>query len=79
MLRREKLQRTIESTSKSLFASKAVMADFYIKNKSRFKQSIAFRPATEALSEVDYKRYVEREYIPACDPYQSLKEVVTLC
>ena len=79
MLRREKLQRTIESTGKSLFASEAVMADSYIKNKSRFKQSIAFRPATEAFSKVGYKEYLEREYIPVYDPYQSLKEVVTLC
>jgi hydroxypyruvate isomerase len=43
------------------------------------KQEINYRPIMEALVEVGYKGYVGQEFIPTRNPYQGLREAVTLC
>jgi hydroxypyruvate isomerase len=43
------------------------------------KQEISYRPIMEALVEVGYQGYVGQEFIPTRDPFQGLREAVTLC
>jgi hydroxypyruvate isomerase len=43
------------------------------------KQEINFPPIMEALLEIGYPGYVGVEFIPTRDPYQGLREAVTLC
>ena len=43
------------------------------------KQEISYRPIMEALVEIGYQGYVGQEFIPTRDPYQGLREAVTLC
>jgi hydroxypyruvate isomerase len=43
------------------------------------KQEINYRPIMQALVDVGYQGYVGQEFIPTRDPYQGLKEAVTVC
>lgn len=43
------------------------------------RQEINYRPIMQALVEVGYKGYVGQEFIPTRDPFQGLREAVTLC
>jgi hydroxypyruvate isomerase len=43
------------------------------------KQEINFPPIMEALLEIGYTGYVGVEFIPTRDPYEGLREAVTLC
>jgi len=43
------------------------------------KQELNFPPILQALLDVGYKGYVGQEFIPTRDPYQGLREAVTLC
>jgi hydroxypyruvate isomerase len=43
------------------------------------KQEINFPPIMRALLDVGYPGYVGQEFIPTRDPYQGLREAVSLC
>ncbi len=43
------------------------------------RQEINYPPIMKALLEVGYKGYVGQEFIPTREPFQGLKEAVTLC
>jgi hydroxypyruvate isomerase len=42
-------------------------------------QEINYKPIMKALVDIGYKGYVGQEFIPTRDPWQGLKEAVTLC
>jgi hydroxypyruvate isomerase len=42
-------------------------------------QEIHYPPIMRALVEVGYQGYVGHEFIPTRDPFQGLREAVTLC
>ena len=43
------------------------------------KQEINYPPIMEALLEIGYTGYVAQEFIPTRDPYQGLREAISLC
>ena len=43
------------------------------------KQEINYPPIMQALVDIGYKGFVGQEFIPTRDPFQGLREAVTLC